>query len=287
MDSTPKNSKKNLGESVRQRLKNLSAQRGRPFDEILRYYAMERFLYRLSISPYAGKFFLKGGLMLKVWDSLEHRATMDIDLLAKTSNRFENLQSVIKKVSETEYPGDAITFDTSKLILRRAQTTGDYDGISCSFSANLFTARMPLLIDIGFNDMIIPKPQKISYPTLLEMPSPILFGYTLETAFAEKLESIVKLASVNTRMKDFYDIWTMTRNHHMDLVSLKDAIKKVFSNRGTPLKYPVAFTPEFYDLPEIQQRWKQFLMMIGTEPISFEGIIIDLSVFIKKIINKS
>ncbi len=89
MDSALKKSTKNLGESVRQRLKNLSAQRGRPFDEVLRYYAMERFLYRLSISPYAGKFFLKGGLMLKVWNSMDHRATMDIDLLARTSNRIE------------------------------------------------------------------------------------------------------------------------------------------------------------------------------------------------------
>lgn len=287
MDSTLKNSKKNLGESVRQRLKNLSAKRGRPFDEMLRYYAMERFLYRLSISPYAEKFFLKGGLMLKVWDSTDHRATMDIDLLAKISNRIENLERVIKEVSGTEYIEDAITFDTNKLILRRAQTTGDYDGVSCSFSANLFTTKMPLLIDIGFNDMIIPEPQNISYPTLLEMPSPILLGYTLETAFAEKLESIVKLSSVNTRMKDFYDIWTMTRNHQMDPISLNDAIQRVFSNRGTPLKYPVAFNPAFYDLPETKQRWKQFLLMIGREPIPFKDVAAELSIFIREILENS
>ena len=92
--------KKNLGESIRQRLKNLSDQRNRPFDEILRYYAMERFLYRLSISSHAKKFFLKGGLMLKVWDLLDHRATMDIDLLARTSNQIDNLHRIITEVSE-------------------------------------------------------------------------------------------------------------------------------------------------------------------------------------------
>ena len=135
--------------------------------------------------------------------------------------------------------------------------------------------------------MIIPKPQKIAYPTLLEMPCPVLFGYTLETAFAEKLESIVKLASVNTRMKDFYDIWTMTRNHRMSQISVNDAIQRVFSNRGTPLKYPVAFTPAFYDLPETKQRWKQFLSMIGRETVPFEEVIIDLSAFIKEIIDFS
>ena len=119
---------------------------------------------------------------------------------------------------------------------------------------------MPVLIAMGFNDKIIPYPQKISYPTLLEIPNPILFGYTLETAFAEKLESIVKLASVNTRMKDFYDIWTMVRNHHMDLVRLKNAINEVFSNRGMALEYPAAFKPTFYDLHETKQRWKKFLI---------------------------
>ena len=89
MDRAIEEAKKNPGESIRQRLKNLSQKRNRPFDEILRYYAMERFLYRLSISPYAERFFLKGGLMLKVWDSMDHRATMDIDLLARTSNQIE------------------------------------------------------------------------------------------------------------------------------------------------------------------------------------------------------
>lgn len=91
--------KKNLSESIRQRLKNLSELKSRPFDEILRYYAMERFLYRLSISPYANKFFLKGGLMLKVWDPNDHRATMDIDLLARTSNKMENLKNIINEIS--------------------------------------------------------------------------------------------------------------------------------------------------------------------------------------------
>lgn len=286
MDKTTQKTKTNLGESVRQKLKNLSLQRNRPFDEILRYYAMERFLYRLSISRHAQKFFLKGGLMFKVWDSMGHRATMDIDLLAKTSNHTENLQKILTEVAEVDYPDDAVSFDTSKLILRRTQTTGDYNGVSCSFSAKLFTTKMPVLIDIGFNDTIIPHPEKFSYPTLLEMPSPILLGYTLETVFAEKLESIVKLASVNTRMKDFYDIWTIIKNHHMDLTALKKAVREVFSNRGTPLEYPVTFNSDFYDLPESHKRWKKFLEMIGKEPISFGEVIDDLSSFGKNIFNK-
>lgn len=284
MDKLLHNSKINLGESIRQRLKNLSTQKGRPFDEVLRYYAMERFLYRLSVSPYVQKFFLKGGLMLKVWNSIDHRATMDIDLLAKTSNQIENLQNIITNVSEIEYIEDAITFNVSNLIFHRTQTTGDYDGVSCRFSAQLFTTKMPILIDIGFNDKIIPQPEKIYYPTLLEMPNPILFGYTLETAFAEKFESIVKLASVNTRMKDFYDIWNMIRYHRLEPDRIKKAVNEVFSNRGTALEYPASFKPEFFDHYEIKQRWDKFLILIGKEPISFREVISDLSVFVQKTI---
>lgn len=277
MDKVIKKSKKNLAESIRQRLKNLSEERNRPFDEILRYYAIERFLYRLSISQYAEKFFLKGGLMLKVWDSMDHRATMDIDLLAMTSNQVENLRRIITEVCVIICEEDAITFDTKNLILRNTQTGGDYNGISTSFSAKLFTTKMPILIDIGFNDMVVPMPQKIHYPTLLDMPEPELLGYTLETVIAEKLESIVKLALVNTRMKDFFDLWTIMRHHEINPARLGVAITQVFTNRKTPLKRPIAFTPAFFATKETQQRWNNFLSVMSKEQVSFEDVINELA----------
>ena len=192
--------------------------------------------------------------MLKVWDSMSHRATMDIDFLAKTSNHIENLHHLISHIAAITCEEDAITFDTQKLILREAQTAGDYNGVSASFSAHLFTTKMPLLIDIGFNDIIIPCPQKIHYPTLLEMPAPVLLGYTIETVIAEKLESIVKLALVNTRMKDFYDLLTLLSAYEIDSEKLLMAIKKVFANRETVLQYPTAFSPIFYENGETQKR---------------------------------
>lgn len=235
------------------------------------------FLYRLSISPYADKFFLKGGLMLKVWDSMDHRATMDIDLLAKTSNQNDHLNHIITEVSEIACEEDGITFDTQKLILRNTQTAGDYNGVSSSFSAKLYTTKMPVLIDIGFNDVVVPKPQTIQYPTLLGMSEPILLGYTLETVIAEKLESIVKLALVNTRMKDFYDLWTIMRHHEIKPNRLKVAIKEVFANRRTPLKYPIAFTAAFYDDKNTQQRWNNFLSAMGREQVHFQEVIGELA----------
>lgn len=238
---------------------------------------MERFLYRLSISSHAKKFFLKGGLMLKVWDSLDHRATMDIDLLARTSNQIDNLHRIITEVSEIACEEDGIAFDTQKLIFRNTQAGGDYDGVSSSFSAKLFTIKMPVLIDIGFNDIIIPNPQQIQYPTLLGMSEPTLLGYTLETVIAEKLESVVKLALVNTRMKDFYDLWTLLKTHEIQPEKLNIAIHEVFKNRKTPLKPPIAFTAEFYDSKETQQRWINFLSAMGKQQVRFEDVILALS----------
>jgi len=281
VDNALEKPKKNLGESIRQRLKNLSKERNRPFDEILRYYAMERFLYRLSISPYAKSFFLKGGLMLKVWDSMDHRATMDIDLLARTSNQIENLHRIISEVAAIICEEDAIAFDTQALILRNTQTTGDYNGVSTSFSAKLFTTKMPVLIDIGFNDVIFPEPQRIQYPTLLKMAEPTLLGYTLETVVAEKLESIVKLALINTRMKDFYDLWTILNTHEIQPDRLVAAVKEVFANRKTDLKYPAAFTPTFYDNRETQQRWGTFLSAMGKDHIELRGVILEISRHLK------
>ncbi len=267
-------------ESIRLQLKHLSIKKNRPFEEILRYYGIERFLYRLSISRYATKFFLKGGLMLKVWDAEDHRATMDIDLLGRTSNTTRNLEQIINEVSGIQFKEDAITFNCKKLILHRIQKGGEYEGVSASFSANLVKAQIPILIDIGFNDLIIPQPHLIHYPTLLPLPAPKLLGYTIETVLAEKLESIVKIGLINTRMKDFYDIWTLCQTHEINSDTLKLAIEKVFTNRKTKLEYPISFSKVFYDSPVTLQRWHNFLSALGKDPIPLKDVIDEISNFI-------
>lgn len=277
--------KTNLGESIRQKLKNLSIARNRPFDEILRYYGIERFLYRLSISSYAKRFFLKGGLMLKVWDGNDHRATMDIDLLAQISNKLEKLKRIIDEIALIQAEKDAIVFHSQKLILRRTQTGGDYEGVSASFSAVLDTTQIPIHIDIGFNDLVIPEPCMINYPTLLPLPAPKLLGYTPETVFAEKLESIVKLGLINTRMKDFYDIWMLCRSHKLNTNTTKLAMDKVFSNRRTKLEYPISFSKDFYETPVTLQRWQNFLSAMGKDPISLKNVIHEIADFIAPLLD--
>ena len=134
--------KKNLDESIYNRLKNVAKQRKRPVQEILKYYAMERFLYRLSVSSHQNSFYLKGGLMLMVWNPMSHRATVDIDFLAKTSNSIQNLQKIINEICTVEVISDGLQFDSNSLKLTEAQLQAEYNGISAAFSAKLFTANL-------------------------------------------------------------------------------------------------------------------------------------------------
>ena len=238
--------KKNLEESIYSRLKNVARERRRPVQEVLKYYAMERFLYRLSRSSYQNTFYLKGGLMLMVWDPLSHRATVDIDLLAKTSNSIANLQKIIHEVCAIEVIPDGLKFVSETLRLSEAQLEAEYQGISATFSAQLFTAKLPMRIDFGFSDMILPHPAEVKYPTLLDFPAPELKGYTPQTSIAEKFESIIRLGFANTRMKDFYDIWLLIQQFDFDRKELQGIIQQILKNRGTsPEIPPIAFFGDF------------------------------------------
>lgn len=278
--------KKNLEESIYSRLKNVARQRKRPVQEVLKYYAMERFLYRLSVSSYQTNFYLKGGLMLMVWDPMSHRATVDIDLLAKTSNSIANLQKIINEVCAIEVIPDGLKFASETLKLAEAQLEAEYHGISAAFSAHLFTAKLPMRIDFGFSDTILPHPAKVKYPTLLDFPAPELKGYTPQTSIAEKFESIIRLGFANTRMKDFYDIWLLIQQFDFDRQELQGIIQQVLKNRGTSAEAPpIAFLESFYDNQIKKDKWNAFLRDISHEPISLEKVIRDLRIFFTSVLD--
>ena len=277
--------KKNLEESIYSRLKNVARERRRPVQEVLKYYAMERFLYRLSRSSHQNTFYLKGGLMLMVWDPLSHRATVDIDLLAKTSNSIANLQKIIHEVCAIEVIPDGLKFVSETLRLSEAQLEAEYQGISATFSAQLFTAKLPMRIDFGFSDMILPHPAKVKYPTLLDFPAPELKGYTPQTSIAEKFESIIRLGFANTRMKDFYDIWLLIQQFDFDRKELQGIIQQILKNRGTsPEIPPIAFLEIFYNNPIKKEKWNTFLRDISHEPVPLEKIAGDLNNFFANVL---
>lgn len=277
--------KKNIEESIYSRLKNVAKQRKRPVQEVLKYYAMERFLYRLSASPHQSAFYLKGGLMLMVWDPMSHRATVDIDLLAKTFNSIANLQKIINDICAIEVIPDGLKFMPETLKLSESQLEAEYRGVSAAFSAQLFTAKLPIRIDFGFSDTILPHPAKVKYPTLLDFPAPELKGYTPQTSIAEKFESIIRLGFVNTRMKDFYDIWLLTQQFDFDKNELKEIIYQVLANRGTVFEAtPIAFLESFYDNSTKKDKWNAFLKDISHSPVSLEKVVKDLRLFFNNVL---
>lgn len=252
---------KNLKASIRTRLQNKAKEEGRPFSEILQYYGMERFLYRISQSEYADKFILKGALMFMVWQVPERRTTLDIDFLAKYDNKISSIEKMIKDICKSKVVPDGLVFDPKNVKGQRIKEDADYEGVRVKFIGLLERSRITMQIDIGFGDIIYPKPEMIEYPVILDLPKPKLKSYPAESIVSEKFEAMIKLGSLNSRMKDFYDIWLMMRRFDFNGLKLGEALKRTFKQRRTslPQDKPV-FAEEIYDeRSDRQQLWKAFL----------------------------
>lgn len=226
---------KNVSASIHQRLLNKARQTNRPFNELLQYYAMERFLYRLSMSPYAGKFILKGALMLSVWKASTLRSTRDIDFLGRMEADIAILSNVIREVCLQVVEPDGLIFDQASIAGEHITEDADYEGVRIRFRGSLGNARIAMQIDVGFGDVVVPSPKVVDYPAILDLPAPRLRGYSKESVIAEKFEAMIKLGMLNSRMKDFYDIWLLSRQFDFDGRMLATAIEKTFHRRGTAI----------------------------------------------------
>lgn len=278
---------KDLSASVRQKLYNLSKARNRPFDEITQYFAMERFLRRLGESKYKDRFILKGALIFTVWEAPQSRATRDIDLLGYVSNTVENLSAVVREICNVQVEADGLTFKSESIVAERIKEDADYEGVRVSFTVYLGKTRIPMQIDIGFGDSVFPDATAIDYPVLLDLPSPMLKGYPRETVVAEKLEAMVKLGQLNSRMKDFYDIWLLAEYFDFDGSTLKKAIVETFANRKTELTpEPFVFSEAFTEDTQKHTQWAAFLRRtrIESAPKDLNSAIETLKKFLLPII---
>jgi predicted nucleotidyltransferase component of viral defense system len=200
---------KNLPASIQNRLLTQARSSGRPFNELLQYYTIERFLYRLTQSRFADRFVLKGAALFRAWGLATFRPTRDIDLLGYTRNDVENLVSIIQEVCGQDVQPDGIFFDAKAVHGERIKENSDYEGVRIRFGGTLGKARLHLQIDIGFEDIITPGTKIVAYPVILKMPAPKMQGYPPETVVSEKLHAMVFHGSVNSRMKDFFDVWVL------------------------------------------------------------------------------
>jgi len=168
---------RDLAASVRQRLLNQSRAQGRPFQELLQYFAIERFRHRLAQSPDADRFILKGALLLTAWRAPVSRPTIDIDLAGRTSNELDHIADLVGRVCDVVMEPDGVDFDRPSIEASRIKEDADYEGVRVKFHAVLAKARVPMQIDIGFGDVVTPGPTKVEYPTLLDFPAPVLNAY--------------------------------------------------------------------------------------------------------------
>lgn len=249
-----------LGASVRQRLLNQSRAQNRPFQELLQYFAMERFLYRLANSPYADRFILKGALLLTAWRAPASRPTMDIDLAGRTNNQLDHIKEVVTAVCDVATDPDGIEFNRDSIEVSRIKEDADYEGVRVRFHATLARARVPMQLDIGFGDIITPGPMEIEYPTMLDFPAPILRAYPKETVVAEKLEALTALGLLNSRVKDYYDLALLSRMYPFNGQHLTDAIVATFRHRGTAIgAEPIGLTQAYCDDPARALQWRAFV----------------------------
>lgn len=262
---------RNMAASVRQRLMNKARESKEDFGIVLTRYGLERLLYRLSRCQHRDQFVLKGAMLFQLWSGEVHRPTRDLDLLGRGDPAPERFQAVIRHICEQEVEEDGLEFHAESVLVERMKEDEEYQGLRAKLQATLAGARIPIQIDIGFGDAINPEPNDVTYPTLLDQPAPMLKAYPRETVVAEKYQAMVRLGIANSRMKDFYDIWTLARQFEFSGPVLCSAIRATFERRQTtlPQQRPLALTSEFAEDRQKLIQWRAFL---GKNKLDADGM---------------
>ena len=269
---------KNLSSSVRSKLKNKAQAENKEFNLILTRYALERFLYRLSISLHRDHFLLKGALLFDLWFDVPLRATRDIDLLGFQLPDAAYLLKTFEDLCAIEVQ-DGITFDQSSIRAEEIRKEANYLGMRVTLVAYLDGARSVVQVDVGYGDAVTPAPDEANYPVLLaEFPSPRLRVYPRYTVVAEKLDAIISLGIANSRMKDYFDIWVILRESELDLEVLRSAVNATSKRRNTlmPEGLPLGLSDEFAQDKNKNIQWNVFLNKNQLDEITLNQLVLDL-----------
>ncbi len=274
---------KNVAASIRQRLLNEARTTGRPFNELLQYFAMERFLYRLSKSPHGEKFVLKGALMLATWEVSLTRPTKDIDLLRRVSNDIDSIVGLVKEVCRLEVQPDGLVFDSTSVQGEQIAEEAEYEGVRVRFQGNLGTARVSMQIDVGFGDAVVPG---AGDDGLSDDPGPAdatdsrVHG---RERHRREVHTMVRRGLLNSRMRDFFDVWTLSRQFDFDGGVLAAAVRETFARRDLEVAArPVALTKEFAEDTAKASQWQGFLRKSRLEgaPSELVAVVEAIAVFL-------
>ena len=271
----------NIAASVRARLLNLARQTNQPFDVLLTRFVHERLLYRLSRSPHADRFVLKGAMLLTTWLPDTARGTRDLDLLGFGDASEQRILGIFREVLAIA-DDDGVAFDLDALQVGLIREELEYGGVRLRGAASLSGARIAVVVDIGFGDSAEPGLETIDYPALLDLPAPRLRAYAPETVIAEKFQAMVALGRANSRMKDFYDVWILSRTFQFAEDRLGRAIAATFARRQTtvPTDLPDALTSAFANDPLKQRQWAAFAGDLNDAPKQLQTVISELTAFL-------
>jgi predicted nucleotidyltransferase component of viral defense system len=271
----------NIGASVRQRLLNLARETGQGFELLLTRYAIERLLYRLGTSAHRDHFVLKGAVLVTTWFDNPHRPTRDVDFLGFGDPDPAKLVEVFQEVCAIAAE-DGLTFDANGITLDHIREENDYGGVRLRTTAVIDGARVRVVIDIAFGDATEPGLVDLDLPVLLDQPAPHLRAYAQETVIAEKFQAMVALGRANSRMKDLYDVWMLSRSYAFADDRLARAIAATFARRGTaiPSELPDALSAAFAQDPGKLEQWAAFVRELGHDPGPLTQITSDLAAFL-------
>lgn len=282
-----KGNPKNIAASVRARLTEFARKHREELQTVLTRYAIERFLYRLSISPHADSFVLKGAMLFQLWTTEPHRATKDVDLLGTGENSLERLTEMMRAICAVAVLDDGLTYDSTTVSASRIKEDQEYEGVRVICPVQLASAQLRLQIDVGFGDVITPPPVRVNFPTILDFPAPALKAYPKETVVAEKFQAMTALGMQNSRMKDFFDLWILSRDFEFDGATLVRAVAATFQRRRSlpPTVPPLALTAEFGADPTKMTQWDAFVRKgkFATDPMKLEAVITALCNFLMPI----
>lgn len=252
--------KANRAASIRQRLLNRARQEQVPFDAVLNRFGRERLLYRIGISAYRDRFLLKGAMLFALWYDMPHRPTRDMDLLGFGPGELFVLERVFREITQQQVD-DGLVFSET-VTAAEIRKEANYAGARVTLLATLEQARIPLQVDIGFGDPVTPDAEQIDYPVLLDdLNPPRLGAYPVYTVIAEKLQAIVSLGMVNSRLKDYFDLQVLLMREELDEQVLAEAVRRTFAVRSTPMpqQVPLGLSNEFGEDPDKQAQWRAFL----------------------------
>lgn len=269
---------KNYGKSIRSKLLNIAKQEDVFYQTILTRYFQERLLYRISQTKYRSNFYLKGGALMYAYEKFAARPTLDIDFLGNNiSNEGVTVVAAFKEICSVPYEEDGVIYDIDNITAQNITEFKDYHGIRLSIPVRMDTIAQVLTMDIGFGDVVTPSPIDLDYPILLDqLPSVNIMAYSLETVIAEKMHAIVDLADQSSRIKDYYDLYSILSKEQYDVDTLQVAIVRTFENRHTSYDAnTMFFRKDFADNQQMQVRWQAFIRKITkAENVTFADAVV-------------